>query len=265
MWRRRARMRPAARCATPRSRPRTASLRAGIGPASGVGLGAEGELVLDRLRGEVHDRQRVRVRGRQVAREVDDPEQRAARGVVHRRGGTGPAVHGRRVVLGGEDLNGVVSRRARCPWRSFRPPTPTTPSRAGGAPREPAPRAPVGHRATGRAVDVADQRDVVGVANIVQESTQDWHGNRQWVLRPAPLNSSSSIETGARPLPGSSPASVDRSQERWITSRTGTSEARRCGCSPAIHTSCARARSSARRRRSSVASIATQSVIVPSV
>ena len=65
---------------------------------------------LDRLGGGACHGQAVRVDGAEVARQVDDAEQRAGVGIVDRRGRARPALHGLVEVLGAEDLDGVVGR-----------------------------------------------------------------------------------------------------------------------------------------------------------
>ncbi len=174
-------------------------------PGGRIGVGRGGELMLDRARGEVHDGERVRMGGGEVAREVDDAEERTGRRIVHGRRGARPAVHGGREVLGGEDLERVMLGEGR--------------THGVGACRLLAP-----HRAElqvhllraldeGRltvepeqgAVGVADERDVIGVADIVEQPAQDWHGDGQRVLGPAPRDLLLGHLDGRKATPGIEP------------------------------------------------------------
>ena len=71
------------------------------------------ELQLRRARDGAHQRERVRVRGAERAREIDHAEDRAGHRIVDGRGRARPAVQQPVEVLGREDLHRVVERERR--------------------------------------------------------------------------------------------------------------------------------------------------------
>ncbi len=171
-------------------------------------------------------------------------------------------MHGRGEVLGREHLHGVVlsERRAHRVGAGgrLRPHRSKLEVHLAGSLHERRPTVEPEQRSVG----IAHERDVILIAHIVEESTQNRDGNRQRVLLPAGLHlllgqgkgrqASTRIKPGRRgPLPGA----LNHAAHRRLPGCGGL-------CT-AGHQVVGAGELKGRRRRSSVASMATQSLMTP--